>query len=223
MNTFIIIILFIASYLLGSIPGGYIVMKLVRNDDIRNHGSNSTGATNTTRVLGLKYGIIAAIIDILKGIVIPIILTAFILEDYYLLNIFNKTINVLPYYGIAAVLGHIFPIYLNFRGGKAVATSFGVAAFMSPFLTLSAIIIFVVVILITDYVSLASMVSALGVLIFAFLSYIFEFSMFNRPYIQLETLIAYLVLVTIIILRHIPNIRRLINKTESKVSKMGKR
>ena len=107
MNTTIIIILFITSYLLGSIPSGYLLTKIVKNDDIRNPAPKALG-TNTTRVLGLKFGILAMLFDALKGIIIPIILTIFKLTDLYNITLFNKSINIIAYYGIFAVIGHIY-------------------------------------------------------------------------------------------------------------------
>lgn len=220
MNTTIIIILFITSYLLGSIPSGYLLTKIVKNDDIRNHGSKSTGATNTTRVLGLKFGIIAMLFDALKGIIIPIVLTVFKLTDLYNITVFNNSINIIAYYGIFAVIGHIYPIFLNFKGGKAVATSFGVAAFISPYLALIGILLFIIITALTDYVSLGSIIGSSILSIIALITSLLDIRIFNSPVIPIETSIAFIILVTIIILRHLPNINRLINGTENKVSKM---
>lgn len=220
MNTTIIIILFITSYLLGSIPSGYLLTKIVKNDDIRNHGSKSTGATNTTRVLGLKFGIIAMLFDALKGIIIPIVLTVFKLTDLYNITVFNNSINIIAYYGIFAVIGHIYPIFLNFKGGKAVATSFGVAAFISPYLALIGVLLFIIITALTDYVSLGSIIGSSILSIIALITSLLDIRIFNSPVIPIETSIAFIILVTIIILRHLPNINRLINGTENKVSKM---
>ena len=220
MNTIIIITLFITSYLLGSIPSGYLLTKMVKNDDIRNHGSQSTGATNTTRVLGLKFGILAMLFDSLKGIIIPIILTIFKLTDLYNITLFNKSINIIAYYGIFAVIGHIYPIFLNFKGGKAVATSFGVLAFVSPYLAILGVLLFIIIIALTDYVSLGSILGSSILVIIAVITSLLNIRIFNSPVIPIETSIAFIILVTIIILRHLPNINRLINGTENKVSKM---
>ena len=122
MNYLLIFLLLISSYLLGSFPSGYILVKYVKKTDIRTEGSKNTGATNTTRILGAKYGFIALLIDAIKGIIIMSILIIFQLEQLYIVN----GINLLAIYGLFAVLGHVFPVFLNFRGGKAVATSFGV-------------------------------------------------------------------------------------------------
>lgn len=222
MNTTIIIILFIASYLLGSIPSGYVLTKLVKNIDIRSQGSKSTGATNTTRVLGLKYGILAMLMDALKGILIPIILLIFSLTNLYEITLFNHTINILSYYGLFAVIGHIFPIYLNFKGGKAVATSFGVLALLSPYIAIIGVIVFIIIVILTDYVSLSSILGSIIILIVAALASFLDIPILNNPIILTETLICYLILVIIIIIRHIPNIKRLINGNENKVSNMRK-
>ena len=220
MNTTIIIILFITSYILGSIPSGYLLTKLVKNDDIRNHGSQSTGATNTTRVLGLKFGILAMLFDALKGIIIPIISTVFKLTDLYNITLFNKSINIIAYYGIFAVIGHIYPVFLNFKGGKAVATSFGVAAFLSPYLAILGVLLFILITALTDYVSLGSIIGSAILAIIALITSLLNIKIFNSPVIPIETSIAFIILVTIIILRHLPNIKRLLNGTENKVSQM---
>lgn len=220
MNTLIIITLFITSYLLGSIPSGYLLTKLVKNDDIRNHGSQSTGATNTTRVLGLKYGIIAMLFDGLKGIIVPITLTLLNLTSLYNITLFNKSFNIIAFYGVFAVIGHIYPVFLNFKGGKAVATSFGVALFLSPYLGLLGIILFIIIVAITDYVSLGSVIGSIILVIIATITSLLKIQIFNSPLMPIETAIALIILVIIIVLRHIPNIKRLLNGTENKVSKM---
>lgn len=220
MDAFIIILLIIASYLLGSIPGGYLLTKFVKNEDIRSYGSKSTGATNTTRVLGIGFGILAGVIDVLKGMIVPAVLMIFNLTSYSEIIIANKVVNILPFYGIFAVIGHIYPIYLNFKGGKAVATSFGVALLFSPFLALIGIITFIIIFLITKYVSLGSILGSTIILIGTFIFYLLEIPLFGRPILELEVLITYFILVSIIWLRHIPNIKRLLNKTENRVERI---
>lgn len=216
MQIAIIILLFLLSYILGSIPGGYLITKIVKKDDIRNYGSKSTGATNATRVLGFKLGIVAGLIDVLKGILIPIILTIFKLTDFYIIN----EINILAYYGLFSVIGHIFPLFLNFKGGKAVATSFGVVLFISPYIAIIGVIIFILTALITNYVSVSSMVAAFFIFLLSFLFYILNIKFLNSNPLPLETVICYFIFVLIIITRHKNNIIRLINKSENKISDM---
>lgn len=218
MQITIIIMLFILAYILGSIPGGYLITKLVKKDDIRNYGSKSTGATNTTRLLGFKLGLVAALIDVLKGVVLLVILKVFNLTNYYILDGFN----LLVYYGLASVIGHIFPIFLNFKGGKAVATSFGVVLFLNPLIALLGILIFILVAKLTNYVSVSSMVAATSIFILSLLSYIFNIKYLNYQTLSLETVIAYFIFVLIIIYRHKNNIIRLLNNEENKISDLKK-
>lgn len=209
MTTFIIILLLIAAYLLGSIPGGYILTKLVRNEDIRDYGSKSTGATNTTRVLGWRLGACAAIFDILKGIIVMAILKIFKLEQFYLIG----AINILSLYGIASVIGHVFPVFLNFKGGKAVATSLGVVTFLTWPIGLLGILFFIIFIGITKIVSLTSVLATTLLFITSLILF------FIIPdYLTIELLITYFILNVIIVIRHIPNIKRIINGTEPTAS-----
>jgi glycerol-3-phosphate acyltransferase PlsY len=123
MTYFYIFLLMLLSYFLGSIPSGLIIGKVFKNVDIRQYGSKNTGATNAIRVLGFKYGIWAFVFDSLKGALV--ILLVFIINDPSLYLVSDYEINISSLYGAAAVLGHVFPIYINFKGGKAVATSAG--------------------------------------------------------------------------------------------------
>lgn len=220
MDIFIIILLFIAAYLLGSIPGGYLLTTFIKNDDIRKYGSNSTGATNATRVLGIGYGILAGLIDVLKGMIVPSILMIFNLTNYSEVIIANNVINILPLYGIFAVIGHIFPLYLNFKGGKAVATSFGLALLFSPYLALLGVVAFIIIFLITKYVSLGSIFGSTIILIATFIFYLLEIPLLGRPIIEIEVLITYFILVGIIWIRHIPNIKRLLKGEENRVKRI---
>lgn len=211
MTIIIIILLIAAAYLLGSIPGGYLLTKLVRNEDIRDHGSKSTGATNTTRVLGWKLGLVAALIDIVKGIIVIAILDIFQLREFYEIG----TINILPLYGIVAVIGHVFPIYLNFKGGKAVATSCGIVAYFTWPIALLGILVFILIIHFTKYVSLGSILTAISLFLVAAVIHLIDPLIIPN---SLEIVVSYFILVIIIIIRHIPNIKRLINGDELKIN-----
>lgn len=219
MQITIIIALFIIAYILGSIPGGYIITKLVKKEDIRKYGSKSTGATNTTRVLGFKLGLVAALIDVFKGVIVIFILRLFKLEQYYIIN----GINILAYYGLASVIGHIYPLFLNFNGGKAVATSFGVVLFLNPLIALSGILVFILVAKLSNYVSLSSMVAALAIFTFSLLAYLFNIKYLNYKPLNKETVIAYFIFFAIIVYRHKSNIKRLINGNENKFSDLKNR
>lgn len=219
MEITLIILLFIISYLLGNIPGGYLIMKITRKEDIRNYGSKSTGATNTTRILGFKLGLLAGLIDVTKGMIVPIVLTLFKLNGLIYVNNFN----LIAYYGLAAVIGHIYPIFLGFRGGKAVATSLGVALFLNPYIAILGVLVFILVAKLSNYVSLSSMIAALFIGVFAHIQFIFGFNILGIKPLDLESVIAIYICVLIIIYRHIPNIKRMIKGEENKVSDLKNR
>lgn len=215
MNYLIILSFIILSYLFGSIPTGYLLAKLVKNIDVREHGSKNTGATNTTRVLGFKFGALTALLDVIKGMVVMALLFYIKeLEPFYLIQIKNQTINILALYGAFAVIGHVFPIFLKFKGGKAVATSFGVVTFLTPMVAIISLIFFVISVIITKYVSLTSLISALVILILTFMFYIFEINFLSE--VILEFVITYAILVAIVFIRHKDNIKRLLKGEENK-------
>ncbi|MFD1037875.1 glycerol-3-phosphate 1-O-acyltransferase PlsY [Virgibacillus byunsanensis] len=187
----------IISYLLGSIPSALIVGKSIYNIDVRQHGSGNLGATNAFRVLGVKAGSIVTIADILKGTVatiIPILLAA---EVYPLLI------------GLFAVLGHTYPIFAKFKGGKAVATSGGIILAVSPLLFLIVIATFIITLYISKYVSLSSMVTGLVSVLMAFLL---------QEEIGLIVIMS--VLAIFVLYRHSENIKRIKDKTEPKIKWM---
>lgn len=204
------IALLILAYLLGSIPFGFLFGKS-KGIDIREHGSKNIGATNTGRVLGYRYAVLTYILDALKGFIIVALFTLNILPSEYCL--------LSPMlYGIAAVLGHTFPIFLKFKGGKAVATSGGVILAFSPIIFFSALIIFFIITGIFKYVSLGSIFAASFIMVASIVETILKDGFSNSDqliniYFPLGTLILFL----IILIRHKSNIVRLIKHQESKV------
>ena len=150
------LLLIIFAYLIGSIPTALIVSRRFFDIDIRNYGSGNMGATNTFRVLGSKYGTVVMIVDILKGMAA---IALYNLIPYYLTHEFERT-NFMIGLGIAAVLGHVFPIFANFRGGKGVATLFGMLLAMQPVIAISCVGVFLVVLFLTRWVSLSSILGA---------------------------------------------------------------
>jgi acyl phosphate:glycerol-3-phosphate acyltransferase len=187
------ILTLILSYLIGSISFALIVGKIYYKKDIRDYGSGNLGATNAYRVLGIKAGVFVAIADILKGTLaclLPLIL--------------SSTINPIAC-GLLAILGHIFSVFANFKGGKAVATATGVFLFLTPLGVLVGFVVFVLTLLLTKYVSLSSMLAGITLFIY---SLIFE----DKVIIGLSLLIS----VSIVIL-HRQNIKRILNRTESKI------
>lgn len=216
MNTLIIFAFLLLSYLLGSIPFGLLIGKTFKGIDIRSAGSKSTGATNTMRLLGWRFGLLTLFLDAIKGIIV-IVIVRYILNDYYMIKLFNYNIEILGLYGIAAVLGHVFSIYIGFKGGKAVATSYGILMILTPLTGLAATIVFALIVKFTKYVSLASIVTSLLVFVIS----LFGIFIKDVDYIRLvriETLVTYMVLVSIIYIRHKANIERLQNGTENKIN-----
>ena len=198
MNTVILILL---AYLIGSIPSALWIGKLFYKIDIREHGSGNLGGTNTFRTLGVKAGLIVSIMDILKG-------TAATLLP--LLPFFTATdINPLIL-GVVAVIGHMYPIFANFKGGKAVATSGGVLlAYHWPIFILM-LLSFFVVLKLSKMVSFTSMVLGVIALVYTILYNIF----FE---IDIPLLVVILLLSSFILYRHRTNIARIKAGTEPKV------
>lgn len=198
MNTVIILVI---AYLLGSIPSALWVGKLLYKTDIREHGSGNLGGTNTFRTLGVKAGLIVSILDILKG-------TAATLLP--LLPFFSNT-DVHPLLlGVLAVVGHMFPIFAQFKGGKAVATSGGVLlAYHWPLFVIM-LAGFFIVLKLTKMVSLTSMVLAMLGLLYTIL-----YNVFYR--VDIPLLIVIILLASFILYRHRANMTRIKAGTEPKV------
>lgn len=189
----LIALMFILAYLLGSIPSGLIVGKAAKGIDIREHGSGNLGATNAFRTLGVKAGSIVITADILKGTLASALPFIMQLDIHPLLA------------GVAAVIGHSFPVFAKFKGGKAVATSGGVLLFYAPFLFITMIAAFFLFLYISKYVSLSSMLTGI---------YTFIYSIFTQ---DLFLIIVVAVLAGFVIYRHIANLKRILNKTEPKI------
>lgn len=197
LESFIFILI---AYLLGSIPSALIVGKLGYQVDIREHGSGNMGATNAFRVLGTKPGIIVTISDILKGTtatVLPLLAGLFIDIEVSRLLV-----------GIFAVLGHTFPVFAKFKGGKAVATSGGIILGLNPLLFIAIIITFIVTLYISKYVSLSSMVTGIVATVL---------SLFFSNFLLFLLIFA---LTIFVFIRHKDNIKRIKNKTEPKITWM---
>jgi glycerol-3-phosphate acyltransferase PlsY len=205
-------------YLVGSIPFGLVVGKL-KGVDLRAHGSRNIGATNAGRVLGRKFGVLVFLLDLLKGAA-PTFAAGAILQPYASAG----TVSVPLMYGlwlaigITCVIGHNYPVYLGFRGGKGVSTSLGVALGIYPDLTLAglaAFVVWLIVVGICRYVSLASVLAALvlPVALVVFTRLDAQRSLSDRwPLVVFALLLAIL-----IIWRHRENLARLVKGTEAKV------
>ncbi|MFA5113070.1 MAG: glycerol-3-phosphate 1-O-acyltransferase PlsY [Candidatus Margulisiibacteriota bacterium] len=190
--------LFLAGYLLGSVPFGLIVAAFWRID-IRKYGSGNIGATNVLRTLGIVPGGLVFALDMLKGT------AAVMLAAYYLSDPL-----VIVGCGLAAVLGHTFSLFLRFQGGRGAATGLGVLLGVAPDLFLFAVVLFTLIVGLTRYVSLGSVLTALAVTL--------AFFAFGRP---LPYSLAAAAISLVIILRHIPNIKRLFQGTERRLGEKG--
>ncbi|QEC68494.1 glycerol-3-phosphate 1-O-acyltransferase PlsY [Panacibacter ginsenosidivorans] len=203
MNEFLLIIL---AYLIGSIPTAVWVSKRFFGIDIRDYGSGNAGATNTFRVLGSKWGTIVMIVDMAKGIAAALL--CFLLPYYANINNEWDRTNLMIGLGLAAVIGHIFPIWAGFRGGKGVATLFGMIVAIQPLVAVCCVGVFLLVLYLTRFVSLSSILAGISFAIFI----LFIFNDDVTLYRIFSVAVALLVILT-----HQKNINRILNGTESKV------
>ena len=205
MNYILIAVFAILSYLLGSINSSILIGKLFGVKDIRKHGSGNAGATNTLRTIGKKAAILALIGDALKG-VIAVLLTRFVLgsfiDDANLLKIAEYISS------ISAVLGHNFPIFFQFKGGKGIVTTAAVGAMADWRMALVVIAIGVLIIIISKYVSLGSVCAMISYPILVIITHTD-----NIPYIIFSS-----ILMILAVIKHRANIKRLFKHEESKIS-----
>jgi acyl phosphate:glycerol-3-phosphate acyltransferase len=189
----------IIPYAVGSIPTGYLIVKYKKNIDIRTVGSGNIGATNVKRVLGMKWFLVVLFLDALKGYLPVLILTL----------IFGAKYPVVPIIaGASAVIGHTFTMFLNFKGGKGVATALGVFLALAPASVMTDLLIFVIVLSLFRYISLGSILCA-------FLLPVFIFIYGESGFLSLVLLLG-VMLASFVIYKHKDNINRLIEGTENK-------
>ncbi|MGM0499157.1 MAG: glycerol-3-phosphate 1-O-acyltransferase PlsY [Bacillota bacterium] len=199
-----IIIAILISYLIGSIPSGFLLTKYVMKKDVRQYGSGNIGATNVARVMGLKAGILVAVFDILKG---------------YLGVMVGQTIlggnlsTAILFVAIAAIAGHDWSIFLGFSGGKGVATTFGVILRLYPLAFLIYAVIWLALVLKTRYVSLGSIIGSMS------LPLTLYFTAYDSKHVIFAVLLSLFVMYT-----HRANIKRLLNGEENRMDpeKLGK-
>ncbi len=204
------LLLLVLAYLIGSIPTSVWVSQHFFDIDIRDYGSGNAGATNTYRVLGPKWGTIVMVTDMVKGIVavkLALLLPAYADSEVNLQNLQTGL-------GLAAVVGHIFPIWADFRGGKGVATLFGLVLGISPFTAIGCVGIFSIVLYLTRFVSLSSILASIAFPVFILVIFNVE----NPAYRIFAIAVALMVLLT-----HQKNISRLLSGSESKVPIMKNR
>lgn len=208
----------ILSYLVGSIPNSIIVGKAVKGIDIRNFGSGNAGGTNVGRVLGWKYGILVILLDALKGIVAVV----FVARLFYLDSMpfsnqtpFDDFTLVQIIAGLSAVLGHIWTIFANFKGGKGIATALGMLLIISTVDILIAFGVFVIVVALSRYVSLGSISAAVAVPITL---YVRE-HLFNANISNYYTLFPFVIALSLLVIfTHRKNISKLLKGRENKIS-----
>ena len=210
MDILILIGLFVVAYLFGSIPTSVWVGKIFYNIDVREHGSGNAGATNTIRVLGWKAGGPVFIIDGLKGFAAAslVVFTNFIPAT-------NTYINFQLALGFAALIGHIFPIFAGFKGGKGVATLLGVVIALTPLAAALAFGVFLVVLFIFKYVSLGSMIAGISYSVMVL-------TIFSEQY-PTSMKIASIIMALALFFTHRKNISRLLRGEESKASFLYKK
>jgi glycerol-3-phosphate acyltransferase PlsY len=198
----ILLILTIA-YVIGSIPSGYLIVRAKEGGDVRETGSGGTGATNVSRSAGRGAGILTLGLDVIKGVFV--VFLAGILSD----GLFPYADWTIALAGVLAILGHIFPVWLRFRGGKGVATALGVFMMLAPIVVLIALVVFAITFALTRYVSFASLVAISSIAITILLLTLFD------P-LELPNAIAALLSAGLVFFAHRANIKRLIAGTEPK-------
>lgn len=217
MDTLLIIV--ILSYLVGSFPTSIIVTKLVKGIDIRNYGSGNAGGTNVIRILGWEIGVIVIAFDIFKGYFATMVVTRLMAGPVPFENItpFEDITIIRIIAGCSAIVGHIWTIFGGFRGGKGIATAAGVLLGLAPVEVLITLGIFLIVFVISRYVSLGSIASA-----FAFpLAMFFRHNIFNANLQGYHTLIFFSIGISILILyTHRQNIKRLLAGTENRLTRL---
>ena len=204
MGTSLYFVIAAVAYLLGSIPFGLILVRVARGEDVRLTGSGNIGATNVARAGGARLGIVTLILDALKGYV-AVALAIAASHRYNSLDLGLAAALA----ALFAILGHVFPIWLRFRGGKGVATGVGAFVGLAPRAVLVVLAIFVVIVLISRYVSLGSMVASAVFPVLAYFLY--------RETSSVTDLAVMLAASWLIILKHKANIKRLLNGTENRL------
>ncbi|HEX6177036.1 MAG TPA: glycerol-3-phosphate 1-O-acyltransferase PlsY [Thermoanaerobaculia bacterium] len=206
-------LLVVASYLIGSIPFSYIVVRLVAGADIRQHGSKNVGATNVARSFGKAPGIVALLLDLAKGYGTIVLARWIVAQPQWPFSgagtsPLESREMWIALAGLVAVIGHVFPVWLRFHGGKGVATAAGVFLALDPIVFAAGMLVFLIVLIASRFVSLASIVSAASMPLF------FRFLVNNAPFWRIVISVA---ISLIVILKHHSNIARLAQRRERKL------
>ena len=199
----------VIAVLVGGIPFGYFVGRLILKDDIRNHGSGNIGATNVARILGWKWGFVVLFLDALKGL-LPTLATRLYLRDSGGIELMHLG-TILA--GICCIVGHMYPVWLKLRGGKGVATALGVILVIAPIASCVALVVFLIIFAATRIVGLASIISVTSFTVaqmYKMGSGVFEFE--QLPMTLFSTLVP-----ALIIWKHRSNITRMLHGDEKKL------
>jgi glycerol-3-phosphate acyltransferase PlsY len=200
------LLIIVAAYLLGSIPTGYLLMRFLRKQDIRTLGSGNIGATNVLRSGAKGLGAATFLFDVLKGAMAVVLGARLATVGFPPIPIHNAEALA----ALCAVLGHMFPIWLSLKGGKGVATAFGVFLVLVPYAALGALAVFIVVFAISRYVSLASIASAVAFPLLAYLA---------APWVRNYLILSIIGIVSgLVLVKHQQNIQRLMAGTEYRFS-----
>jgi len=191
------VIMILISYLLGSIPFGYLVGKYLKGIDIRKYGSGNIGVANTFRVMGTKYALLVLLGDCLKGFLAVSLAQKLLPEPMWFLLLI----------GIFTIIGHNWSAFLRFKGGKGIATTYGVVLSFYPLIAVISAIIWALIVLATKFAALGSILSVFVMLVLSLI--------FNTP---IEFKIFVIVVLLFALIRHRSNINRLINKKEHKIN-----
>ena len=212
MIYFLKILILLLSYLIGSIPFGLIISK-IKKVDLREKGSHNIGAANAGRVLGKKYAALTFSLDTIKGALFVVL---------FRYNILPSSIMILSpsIYGLAACLGHTFSIFLKFKGGKGVATGAGCIFGYFPYLIPIALIIFFLTVKITRIAALGSLISGIVITIYSSILGVIAYDYILNLNVDIYITFVAIIIYILVIIKHIPNIKRIINKNENTVDKI---
>jgi len=214
---FLLATIIVLSYLVGSIPNSIIISKAVKGIDIREHGSGNAGGTNVMRVLGWKYGVIAILLDAFKGVVAVVFIARLHYGGMPFENVtpFDDFTLVQIIAGISAVIGHIWTVFAGFKGGKGIATALGMLIIIVTIDMLVAVAVFAIVVTVSRYVSLGSILAAIAVP----LTLVIRENLFHVNIEGYGTLLPFLIFVSLLVIyTHRKNVVRLINGNENKVN-----
>ncbi|MFO7524695.1 MAG: glycerol-3-phosphate 1-O-acyltransferase PlsY [Ignavibacteriaceae bacterium] len=214
---FLLAIIVVLSYLVGSIPTSIIVSKALKGIDIRQHGSGNAGGTNVMRVLGWKQGVMVILLDALKGVLAVVLVARLHYGGLPFANVspFDDFTLVQIIAGISAVIGHIWTVFAGFKGGKGIATALGMLLMIVTIDMLIALGVFFIVVTLSRYVSLGSIMGAISVP----LAMVLRENVFHETITGYGTLLPFVIAVSLLVIyTHRKNVVRILNGTENKLS-----